>query len=217
MRPRIAAEYMESDPRMPGGFATTSLPCSSANFARITWSDNPADCIFRIFFLFSQQVRHGYGSMRQAMFILHPQGHSSFSATRFTAGLSSSSALCAKIGTATSAKARRLFLNRRMFLRHSDHLGSRVREPDFAWDQAHQSSDSQHPKSDPDPGDQRENVCLNDGALVVVRNSREVEIQILVETPADRDFRRRLLAGFVQAPLGFHHAERFPALRRFYY
>src|SRR5690242_21782190 len=99
-------------------------------------SDSPAFCMLRIFFLLSQQVRQGYGSMRQAIFILHPQGQSSFSATRLTAGLSRSSADCANKGAPISATIKILARNLRMFLRHSQYLGARVREAHFARDQA---------------------------------------------------------------------------------
>src|ERR1700733_12174128 len=148
---------------MPGGTTTVFGPISLANEARMAWSDIPDCSIFRIFFLFSQQVRQGYGSMRQAMLVLHPHGQFRRSATRFTAGLSNSSADWANETAANNANTRKLFLNRRMFLCNSNHLRPGIRQANLIGDQAHDGAEREHPESDPNPGNQRENVSLDDG------------------------------------------------------
>src|SRR5271156_387331 len=126
---------------MPGGTTTTSCPISPAKEARMAWSDIPDCSILRIFFLLSQQVRQGYGSMRQAMLVLHPQGQFNRSAMRFTAGLSSSSADWAAQTPANQPQAKRpiaslLILNRRMFLGNSHYLRARIRQTNFIGNQA---------------------------------------------------------------------------------
>src|ERR1700691_5005266 len=98
----------------------------------MAWSDIPDCSILRIFFLLPQQVRQGYGSMRQAMLVLQPQGQFNRSAMRFTAGLSRSSAdwakqACAKQPPTSKTPANkpgasRLIFNRRMFLGNSYYL-----------------------------------------------------------------------------------------------
>src|SRR5271170_8024251 len=93
---------------MPGGTTTVFGPISPANDARIAWSDMPACSIWRIFFLLSQQVRQGYGSMRQAILVLQPHGQFKRVAMRFTAGLSSSSADWAKHVLPTRHSANRV-------------------------------------------------------------------------------------------------------------
>src|SRR5271166_5794181 len=160
----------------------------------------PACSIWRIFFLLSQQVRQGYGSMRQAMLVLHPQGQLKRVAMRFSSDLSNCSADWANEMPANSASANRLFLNRRMFLRNSYDLRPGVRETHFIRDQADDGSEREHPESDPDPGHQREHVGLDDRALVVRREAGEVDVEVFVQPSSDRHFRSRLLAGFIQAP-----------------
>src|SRR5580692_10176558 len=141
---------------MPGGTTTVFGPISLANEARMAWSDIPDCSIFRIFFLFSQQVRHGYGSIRQAMLVLQPHGQFNRSATRFTAGLSNSSADWAAQAPASQTQAKRpmaslLILNRRMFLGNSYYLRPGVRQTNFIWNQADDGAEREHPKSNPDP------------------------------------------------------------------
>src|SRR5580698_4390690 len=173
---------------MPGGTTTVFGPISLANEARIACSDIPACSILRIFFLLSQQVRQGYGSMRQAILVLQPHGQFRRVAMRFTAGLSSSSADWAKQTPAKSANKTRLVLNGRMFLRHTDHLRARVRQFDFIGNQADDGAEREHPKSDPDPGNQRENVGLDDRAAIVGRKSCKFEVEVLVQASPDGYF-----------------------------
>src|SRR5579862_118788 len=135
--------------------------------------------------------------MRQAMLVLQPQGQLSRVAMRFTAGLSSCSADCAKSPPANKLRMKKLFLNRRMFLCYSNYLRARVRQTNFIRDQTHARTERQHPKSEPNPRDQRENVSLNDGALVVGRETGEVDVEILVQPSTNGHFRSRLLAGLV--------------------
>src|SRR5579863_2946554 len=151
--------------------------------------------------------------MRHVIFSLHPHGQSNFSATRFTAGASRSSAFWAMAALART-RARRLLFNNRMFLRHSYYLGAGVSQAHFARNQTNQGSAEEHPESDPDPGNQREYVGLkNYRALSRARRTGEIEIQIFVEPAANRDLRARLLARFVEAMLGFHDAERVRSAR----
>src|SRR5579864_6859109 len=116
------------------------------------------------------------------MLVLHPQGQSNFSATRLQAGLSISSALCAKVAAAANTSNKKLFLNRRMFLSDSEYLRARVGQAYFAGDQAYNRPHCQYPKPDPDPRHQRENISLHDRPLVVRRGAGEVDVQILVQT-----------------------------------
>src|SRR5580693_4308917 len=101
--------------------------------------------------------------MRQAMLVLQPQGQFNLLAMRFTAGLSSSSADWAKQAgmnrpAANKPKASHLIFNRRMFLGNSYYLRPRVRQTNFVGNQADDSAEREHPKSNPDPRHQRENV-----------------------------------------------------------
>ena len=109
--------------------------------------------------------------MRQAMLVLHPHGQFNRVAMRFTAGLSNSSADWANATPANNATSRKLFitllLNRRMFLCNSNHLRPGVRQTYFIRDQAHNGAEREHPKSDPDPRDQREDVGLDYGPFIV--------------------------------------------------
>src|SRR5580692_8633713 len=139
--------------------------------------------------------------MRQAMLVLHPHGQFRRSATRFTAGLSNSSADWANETAANNANTRKLFLNRRMFLCNSNHLRPGIRQANLIGDQAHDGAEREHPESDPNPGNQRENVSLDDGTLVVRREAGEVYVEILVQPSTNRHLRSRLLAGLIQAPL----------------
>src|ERR1700733_4302258 len=203
---------------MPGGTTTTFGPISLANEARMAWSDMPDCSIFRIFFLLSQQVRQGYGSMRQAILVLQPQGQFKRSAMRFTAGLSSSSADWAAHSPANQPKAKKpiasqLVFNRRMFLGNSYYLRPGVRQTNFIGNQANDGAEREHPKSDPDPRHQREDIGLDDSALVVGRQPREINIEILVQASPDGYLRGRLLAGLVEAPLGIERAQRTPVAR----
>src|SRR5580658_6968834 len=107
---------------------------------------------------------------------------------RFTAGLSSSSADRARQTPAKSANKTRLILNRRMFLRHTDHLRARVRQFDFIGNQADDGAEREHPKSDPDPGNQRKNVGLDHSAAIVGRKSRKIDVEIFVQASPDGYF-----------------------------
>src|ERR1700681_3807294 len=108
--------------------------------------------------------------MRQAMFILQPHGQSSLFATRLTAGLSKSSAVCAK--TSAKAKTNTLLLNCGMLLRYSYNLRSCVGQTHFAGDQTNDCAECDHPEANPDPRDQGEDIGLNDGTLVVGGETR---------------------------------------------
>src|SRR5580700_4380274 len=141
---------------MPGGTTTVFGPISLANEARIACSDIPSCSILRIFFLLSQQVRQGYGSMRQAMLVLQPHGQFKRVAMRFTAGLSSSSAdwakqACVNKPHASRLNASQLIFNRRMFLSNSNYLRPGIRQTNFIGNQADDGAEREHPKSDPDP------------------------------------------------------------------
>ena len=96
--------------------------------------------------------------MRQAMLVLHPHGQFKRSATRFTAGLSNSSAdwakqVCANQAPASKLSASQLILNRRMFLGNSYYLRPGIRQTNFIRNQADDGAEREHPKSDPDPRD----------------------------------------------------------------
>src|ERR1700681_149350 len=140
--------------------------------------------------------------MRHAIFVLHPHGQSNFSATRLQAGLSSSSALCAKTAAAANTNKMRLFLNRRMFLRYSNYLRTSVGQSDLTGNQANDRPHGQYPEPDPDPRHQRENVGLHDGTLVVRGWSGKVDVQVLVQPASNRHFGSRLLARLVKPVLG---------------
>src|ERR1700694_627904 len=145
--------------------------------------------------------------MRHAMFILQPQGQSILPATRLTAVLSKSSADWAKIGITARARTTRLLLNFRMLLRYSNDLRSCVGQTHFAGDQTNDSAECDHQEADPDPRDQREDIGLNNSALIVGGETREVHVQVLVQAPTDGHFGHRLLAGLIEPSLGFHLAQ----------
>src|ERR1700693_4853911 len=97
--------------------------------------------------------------------------------TRRTSTLGFSEAVCASAAAATTT-THKLFLNRRMFLGYPNHFGPGILHLDLARNQAHESAADQHEPADPDPGNQRENIGLNDGALVVVGHAAKIQIQI---------------------------------------
>ena len=163
-----------ASPAMPGGTTTTSWPISFANCVQNGLVGHPGLLHLEDLLLV---VPAGLARIR-----VHAAGHvhlaaaratAACSAMRFTAGLSSCSAdLGEKRRRPAGSECSRLFLNRRMFLRNSNYLRPRVRQPNFAGDQADDGAEREHPESDPDPRNQRENVGLNHRALVVGRDAR---------------------------------------------
>src|SRR5689334_10784783 len=106
--------------------------------------------------------------------------------TRRTSTFGFSAAVCASAAAAMTSTIK-LFFNRRMFLRITHDLRACVLHFDFAGDEADECSADQHQPADPDPGNQREDVGLDDGALVIVGHAAEIQIQILVGALANAD------------------------------
>src|SRR5258706_14877926 len=125
--------------------------------------------------------------MRHVISMLQPQLHCSRLATRFILSLSRSSADCAMHRTVTN-ESNKLLFHRDMFFRYADYLCTRIGELHLGRNQADQSSTEHDPVADPDPGNQRIHVGLNDGPLAVGGVARVVQIQILIEAPSNADF-----------------------------
>ena len=176
-------------------------------------SDIPACSIWRIFFLFSQQVRQGYGSMRQAILVLQPQDNSAGRRCDSPPGFpvlrpTGQNRRANRAQPANKLTTSKLIFNRRMFLGNSYYLRPGIRQTNFIGDQADDGPEREHPKSDPDPRHQREHVRLDHGATVVGRKSGEIDVEILVQASANRHFRGRLLAGLVETAFGVERAQR---------
>src|SRR3954470_9246718 len=140
-----------------------------------------------------------HSSMEQvATESLQPHWQASRCPTRRTSTLGFSAAVCAN-AAAARASAKRLLFNRNMFFRVAHDLRAGVLHFDFARDQADERAADQHEAADPNPGDEGEDVGLNDGALIVVRHAAEVQVEVLVGALADADFGRALPARGVEA------------------
>src|ERR1035438_8096078 len=142
---------------------------------------------------------------------LQPHWHCSRIPTRRTSSEGFSEAVWASAATARMT-SRRLFLKRRMRGDHAHHFGAGILHFDFAGDQADEGAADQHQAADPDPRYQREDIGLNDGALVVVGHAAEVQVEILVGAHANADFGSALAAGEVEALFGFELAEQVAVL-----
>src|SRR5690349_17961750 len=95
------------------------------------------------------------------VFLQVPHKHASFDPTRPTTGVTDESVVYASATptiSTMSASWRALPLDRYMLPRHADNLGSGVGQLHLRRNQAHERSDKQHPVSDPDARNQRENV-----------------------------------------------------------
>src|ERR1017187_8566714 len=110
---------------------------------------------------------------------LHPHWHCRRAPTRRTSTLGFSLAVWASATTAT-IRTNRLLLNRCIFLGIPHHFRAGVLQLHFARHQAHQRPEDHHQGADPDPRDQREYVCLNHRALIVVAHPAEIQIEIFV-------------------------------------
>src|SRR6266853_6289460 len=123
-------------PAAPGGITRISFPFSAAYCSRICWSLVPACCIARILVLFIWHTgQRPSGGMRHAMFSLQPQLQLSFAATRFTAGDSSSVAVCASAAMVIKTTSK-LVLNFGMVPRDRHHFRSRPDQTGLARNQA---------------------------------------------------------------------------------
>src|SRR5690242_6194180 len=137
---------------------------------------------------------------------LHPHLQARCDPTRRTSTLGFSLAVWAS-AAATMTMARMLLFNRRMFPDRAHHLGAGVLHLDFARDQADQRAAKHDQSADPDPRYQREDVGLNDGALVVVAHPAEVQVEVFVQALADSDFAGGLPAGLIEALFGLEVSE----------
>src|SRR5690242_17483007 len=139
-------------------------------------------CILAIFSLAGLEKLHS-SMLQVATESLQPHWHCSRAPTRRTSVLGFSEAVCASpendAATATT-KTRRLFLNRCMFLRNPHYFRARILHFDFAWNQADQRAADQHQATDPDPGNERKYVGLNDSPLIVVRHTGEIQVEVLI-------------------------------------
>src|ERR1035441_7286742 len=137
---------------------------------------------------------------------LQPHWHCRRMPTRRTSSEGFSEAVWAS-AAAARMKSSRLFLKRRMRGDHAHYFGAGILHFDFTGDQADEGAADEHQAADPDPGYQREDIGLNDGALVVVGHAAEVEVEVFVGAHADADFGSALAAGEVEALFGFELAE----------
>ena len=92
-------------------------------------------------------------------------------------------------------------------------LGSRVLQPDLARNQTDDSADEQDPETDPDPGDQRKDVCLNDGFFVPSAEPRSSDRR-LRSVAAKSRLRWRLTARLIAAALRLERLHYFAVLSR---
>src|SRR5437899_5564103 len=198
-------------PQALGGARYTPAPYSRTNAWTICWSAMPTDCICAMRSLAGLEKWHS--SIEQvATESLHPHWQAMRAPTRRTSTLGFSEAVCA-MAAAAMTSARMLFFNRRMFLRVAHDLRAGVLHFDFARDQADQGAADEDEAADPDPGDERENVSLNHGALLVVGHAAEIQVKVFVGALADADLGRALPARGVEALLRLERAEHFAALR----
>src|ERR1035438_6525899 len=142
---------------------------------------------------------------------LQPHWHCNRMPTRRTSSEGFSEAVWASAAM-VRMRSRRLFLKRRMRGHHAHHLGAGILHFDLAGDQADEGATDEHQAADPDPRNQREDISLNDGALVVVGHAAEVQVEILVEARADTDFGSALAAGQIEPLFGFELAEEVAVL-----
>src|ERR1039457_6977980 len=188
---------------MPGPFSRTKS-------SMICWSVMPMASMRAIFSLAGLEKPHS-SMLQLATESLQPHWHCSRIPTRRTSSEGFSEAVWASAATARMT-SRRLFLKRRMRGDHAHHFGAGILHFDFAGDQADEGAADQHQAADPDPRYQRDDIGLNDGALVVVGHAAEVEIEILIGAHADAHFGSALLAGQVKALFGFELAEEVAVL-----
>src|SRR5579862_5270208 len=177
-------------------------------------SFQPAACSLAIFSFAGFEKLHS--SMAQVATVsLQPHWQPICAPTRRTSTLGFSAAVSANTRPAerTSRPDRKpaLFRDFGIFSRNPDYFRAGVLHFHFAGDQAHQCAADQDQATDPDPGDQREDISLNDRALAVIGHAAEIEIKVLVEPGTHTHFRRALTAGFVEALLGFQRAEQISA------
>src|SRR5262245_61739830 len=97
--------------------------------------------------------------------------------TRRTSTLGFCDAVCARAAAASAAKSI-LFRNRYMLPGNAYDFGAGVLHLHLARDEADQRAADQHEAADPDPRDEREDVSLNHGALVIVRHAAEIQVEI---------------------------------------
>src|SRR5580658_10422830 len=130
--------------------------------------------------------------------------------TRRTSTLGFSAAVSARAGPKeypAMIKTAKLLRNFRSISRDPNHFGAGVLHLDFAGDQAHQRAANQYQPTDPDPGDQRENVGLDHGSHPIVGHAAEVQIYVFVQSRAHAHFRSTLAAGFIEALFRLERAE----------
>src|SRR4051794_28119761 len=178
MAPRPRDAYGMIQPKAFGGARETPAPYSRMNACTICGSDMPTPCNWAMRSLAGLEKWHS--SMEQvATESLQPHWQAMRAPTRRTSTLGFSEAVCASAAAATRS-TRILFFNRSMFLCIAHHLRAGVLHFDFAGDEADQRAADEHEAADPDPRHQRENVRLNDGALIVVRHAAEVQVKVFV-------------------------------------
>src|SRR5581483_9503299 len=130
------------------------------------WSSAiPTACILAIFSLAGLEKLHS-SMLQVATESLQPHWHCSRWPTRRTSTLGFSDAVCASATTATRI-ARKLILNRRMFLGDPYDFRARVLSFNLARRETDEGAPDEDEAADPDPAHERENVGLNDGALIV--------------------------------------------------
>src|ERR1051326_8950274 len=149
-------------------------PYSLMNACTICPSDVPLDCICAIRSLAGFEKWHS--SMEQvATESLQPHWQAIRAPTRRTSRLGFSEAVCARAAAVNAtrkvlaaclrARLRKLLC---MFLGNAHHFGAGILHLHLARNQACERPGYQHQTADPDPGDQREHIRLNDRALVIV-------------------------------------------------
>src|SRR5579884_2252983 len=122
--------------------------------AWMIWSSPiPAACIFAIFSLEGFEKLHS-SMLHVATESLQPHWHCSRAPTLRTSLLGFSAAVWAspeRHAATAATSAKRLILNRYMFLRNAHHFGAGVLHLDFARNQADQGAADQHQSPHPDP------------------------------------------------------------------
>src|ERR1700730_17627943 len=151
-------------------------------------SENPVACIFAMRSFAGLENEHS--SMLQVdTESLHPHWHCIRAPTRRTSAVGFSETVCPSAAAASRATSR-LPLNRRMCLGNPHHFGAGILHLDLARHQADQRAADEHQAAHPDPRNQRKDIGLNDAALVIVRHTGEVEVQVFVRPLPDAYLRR---------------------------
>src|ERR1035438_7197657 len=183
-----------------------TLPYSRSNVARICSSLMPASTIF------NSSSRTGpeewqFCMLHSVMLAPQPHWHMSILPRERTCGLASVT-LPVRSAPDMRTTTARLFLSGSLFGIDADHLRTSIGQFDLVRHQTGERSEEDNPEAEPDTGNQRVDVDLDNGvAGLGLAHAGEIQIKILVQPPADGHLRGRLLRSDENAALGLEVAE----------